>query len=114
MKETINEVLQRYKGDYTDYEIYRFTEPAMYYRGNIHTDTIEYLSECFNINYNKTFDLDEQLMDEEEYNSTVLANTGVYFTDIYNVEDKILIIVLLDAHIINDTVYNQEEWEKMD
>lgn len=114
MQETIKEVLERYKNEYTDVEIYRFKAPSKYYGGRIHTDTLEYLNECFNVDYNKTFDLDEQLMDEDEYNNTVLANTGVYFTDMYNANDKVLVIILLDAHIINDTVYNQEEWEKMD
>lgn len=114
MKETINEVLQRYKGDYTDYEVYRFTEPAMYYRGNIHTDTVQYIGDEVSVDYDKVFNLDCQLMDEEDYNNSILANAGEYFTDFYNAEDKVLIIVLLDAHIINDTVYNQEEFEEMD
>lgn len=113
MKETINEVLQRYKNDYTDYEIYRFTEPAMYYSGNIHTDTIQYLGDELSVDYDKTFNLDSQLMDEEDYNNSVLANTGERFADMYEPEDKVLVIVLLDAHIIEDTVYNQEEWEQL-
>lgn len=113
MNETINEVLQYYKGDYTDIEVYRFTEPSTYYGGKIHTDRIDYIGEELTIDYNKTFRLDCQLMDEEEYNNTVLANAGEYFTDFYNPSDKILVIILFDTYIIDDVVYNQEEWDKM-
>ena len=78
MKEAINEVLQRYKGEYTDIEIYRFTEPSKYYGGRIHTDTIEYLSECFNIDYNKTFDLDELEENGEEWQkATEIVNFNI-------------------------------------
>lgn len=111
MKKTINEVIEMYKGDYTEVEIYRYNNPSMYYNGGIHTDSIEYLDN--DIDYNKTYDLDCQLMDEDDYNNTVLANAGEHFTDMYELEDKVLVIVLLDTHILDDIVYNQEEWDKL-
>ena len=94
MKETINEVLDRFKGDYIDYEVYRFTEPAMYWRGNIHTDSIEWL-EADKLNFDKKYELDYQLMDEEDYNNTVLANCGETYADMYDEEGKVLVIVLI-------------------
>ena len=96
MKETINEVLNRFDGDYIDYEIYRFTSPAMYWNGDIHTDNIEWL-EADKVDFNKQYELGYQLMDEEDYNSTVLANCGEHFADMYDEDGKVLVIVLTDT-----------------
>lgn len=52
-------------------------------------------------------------MDEEDYNNTILANAGDRFTDIYEKDDKILIIIFSDAHVYNGVLYNREEWENL-
>ena len=37
---------------------------------------------------------DYEIMEEGRYNDTVLANTSMYFSDIFDADDKVLVIVL--------------------
>lgn len=82
----IKETKALYNGEFNAVEIYKFTNK----RHSIHTDFIEevndYADEMEVLAY--------QLMDEDEYNSTIFANCSNRFTDIYEKSDKILIIVV--------------------
>ncbi len=112
MKDTVNEILKMYAGEYTDYELYLFKNPG-HYCGNIHTDNVEYLADDVVIDYDKDYDINCQLMDEEDYNNTILANVNERFADLYEKNDKILVIIFPDAYVYNGVLYNREEWEEL-
>jgi hypothetical protein len=87
---TINETKNHidYNGKFTAVEVYEFTDK----RHSIHTDSIRELDPN---EYNDNSEvIADSLMDEEEYNNTILANTSTRFTDIYNKDDKVLVIVI--------------------
>lgn len=71
---------------------------------SIHTDSVKYIGNgCFDnseieaLPYDEKgeVDVDVQLMDKEDYESTILANCGCSWEDMYEEDDKILVIVLL-------------------
>jgi len=91
MSYTREEIEQKAKGAVA-LEVYRFTDST----GRLHTDFIERIDDLSDVN----FDADGHaegilaLMDEEEYNSTILANCGVTFADIYDKGDTVCIFVV--------------------
>lgn len=88
----IEEIRKLYKGDYEECEVYKSTVTEQFYKG-IHTDSIEYIEELPKI-YKI---LDYELMNEEDYNTTVLANSSeTYdFEKLYgNKNAKVLVIVI--------------------
>ena len=75
----------------TAIEIYRSLSNSVY----PHTDSIEYISD--NIEDIPDICLAGMyisLMGEKEYNETILANAGESFCDLYEEDDKVLVIVL--------------------
>ena len=96
MHMTINNVLKMYDGEFDDFEVYEYTD----YRNNhIHTDTIR----AIDVESNPSLmdreykDMDIELMDEEDYNYSVAAGTGMKanFTEWFgNPNAKILVIAL--------------------
>lgn len=88
LKEVINglkDIIANHIGSFADVEFYK---DKFEKRIGFHTDRIEYIDE---------FTGDEEiveweLMDEELYNNTILANCDSRFTDFYDSEDKILVI----------------------
>ena len=80
-------------------EAYRY----MFNGHRLHTDFIEYIgssnfdeSELDTLPYdeNGEVDVDIFLMEEEQYNSTILANGDVKWSDLYQDDDKICVIVV--------------------
>lgn len=76
------------------------------YTGNnhrIHTDTVKYIGnsnfdnseiEALPYDENGEVDVDVQLMDHEDYETTILANCTNQWEDVYSDDDKILVIVV--------------------
>ena len=82
----IKETEALYKGEFDAVEVYKFTGK----RHSIHTDFIEEVD-----GYSDESEVqNHQLMDEDEYNSTIFANCSNKFTDIYAKTDKVLVIVI--------------------
>lgn len=75
-----------YNGEFDSVEVYKFTGK----RHSIHTDFIEEVDGCSDESEVQT----HQLMDDNEYNSTIFANGSNKFTDIYAKTDKVLVIVI--------------------
>lgn len=97
MMMTVKEAIDRYEGEYTAIEFYR---PAFNSTSGFHTDAVEEIdspvapkAELDRI-YSGIEALDFQLMDREDYDTTVLANTCLSFTDMYEPTDKILCILV--------------------
>lgn len=84
----VKEVLEMYKGQYADVEIYKST--GMKSRDPFHTDAIKGIDGC----PDETEVTDYNLADKEEYLNSVGANCdlGWKWEDCYNTDDKILLI----------------------
>lgn len=91
---TISEAMEEYKGQYANVDVYEY-DSNRYKR--LHTDFIHSIDENL-VDHIKDRedigDIEVYLMDEEEYNSTVLANGGLSFNDIYEDGEKVLVIML--------------------
>lgn len=98
MKYTANE-LKKLTDNATTVEtyVYKFTN------GNIHTDNVEYIgnasfdnSEIDELPYdeNGEVDVDVQIMDAEDYNSTIYANCGERFEDEHEHGDTVAVIIV--------------------
>lgn len=83
---TIKEIMDNYNGEFAAVEVYKFTGK----RHSIHTDFIEEVDDYSDDAEVQT----SQLMDEDEYNSTIFANCSNKFNDIYKKSDKVLVIVI--------------------
>lgn len=72
-------------GKYADVEVYRnYNSDKM----GFHTDRIQSVE-----NYSENDEvLEFCLMDEEDYNSSICANTGTEFSDLFDAGDKILVL----------------------
>ena len=81
---TVKEIkeLDGIKGQYSDIEVYRnYNSDKM----GFHTDRIQSVE-----SYSETEEVTEyQLMDEEDYNSSICASTGASFADFFEPEDYI-------------------------
>lgn len=79
-------------------EIYKYKDK----NHRIHTDYIDFhvdgIDNIDDLPYDKNNEVnaDIELMDEEEFNKTILANCCISFNDMYEHNDKILVIVLID------------------
>lgn len=80
-------------------ETYEYTDRSH----RIHTDFVKYIgngnfdnSEIEELQYdeNGEIDVDVQLMDKEDYESTILANCSPSWDEMYSEDDKILVIVV--------------------
>lgn len=84
---TVKEIkeLDNIKDQYVDIEVYRNYNSD---RMGFHTDRIQSVE-----SYSEDEEVIEfQLMDEEDYNSSICANTGASFADFFETEDKILVL----------------------
>lgn len=87
----LQEVKDLYKNEFTTFEVYQFTSK----RHSIHTD---FIRELESHEYNDESEVvTHQLMDGDDYNKTILANSSSSFSDIYEDNDKILVIVIKDS-----------------
>lgn len=95
---TITEAMERNKGNYIGVEVYEYDTNDPYYK-KLHTDFIHAIDEDL-VDHIKDRedigDVEVNLMDRDEYNSTVLANAyGVSFDDIYgDPNGKVLVLML--------------------
>ena len=95
---TVAEVKKMYEGRYADIEFYKFR----FGQKRIHTDCIEYI-EYEDVSDNAPVE-DFELMDEERYNFSVLANCceeADFKTWYGSSEDRVLVIIVAD----NDNEY---------
>lgn len=79
---------------------------AYRYKGhNLHGDYIINVDEVYSedIYLNKEA-ADYEVMDEERYNETILANSSMYFSDFFDVNDEILVIILPEDWETDETV----------
>jgi len=82
---TIKELKELHNGIYADIEVYT----------NYNSDKVGFHTDRIKVCENYTDDmevLEYALMGEEEYNSTICANQGLCFTDIYDKDYKILVL----------------------
>lgn len=106
---TVKEIIKENEGKYADYEVYCYTGRSH----RIHTDFIDNINEVYSLSeYEDKKVLYYSIMDEEEYNATILAKDGLYFNDIYSSGDKILVIML--AEDWNEPSEEESAQEKYD
>lgn len=75
------------------YELYKYTDSTK----RIHTDTVESLDQDIDklpYDENGEVDVDIQEMDKEEYSRSILANSCVAWDDMFEDDDKVLVIVV--------------------
>lgn len=98
MKYTSTEI-KNLTANATTVETYRYK----FNNGNIHTDNVEYIgnalfdnSEIDGLPYdeNGEVDVDIQVMDAEDYNTTIYANCGERFEDEHEEGDTVAVIVV--------------------
>ena len=100
---TIRELLEEkyIKGHYDDYEIYKYTGK----KHSIHTDSVKFL---YSLNWYNEGDFpyldlevcDYRLMNEEEYNNTIEANSCdvADFETWYGNKDAVVLVIILNEN----------------
>lgn len=96
---TIKDVKEEYKNEYAELEVYKAMSGGKYYPSNFHMDNCRSLGEDSpHGNYDDDMKVGlYELMDEEEYNNTIMANCDIYadFEDWYgNKNAKVLCIMI--------------------
>lgn len=81
----VEDIMEMYEGKFTEIEFYKDKFGKRY---GFHTDRIEYVDE-FEGNEEV---IEYDLMDEELYNNTILANCNERFTNFFDSGDKVLVI----------------------
>ena len=98
MKYNQSELIAR-AAEATHVEIYEYTDNTH----RLHTDFVKYIGngnfdateiEALTYDENGEVDVDVELMGREDYERTILANCGSTWDDMYEEDDKILVIVL--------------------
>jgi hypothetical protein len=85
---TIKEIMDNYDGEFSAVEVFESKNN----RKSFHTDQIQALDDSM---YSLSDDaLDYELMDEEDYNNSICANSSVSFSDVYEDNDKVLVILV--------------------
>ena len=85
----IKEIKKMFKNEFADVEVYKYTSK----RKSIHTDNIKTIA-----NYNDDcIVIDFQLMDEEDYNSTIKANDCIQadFGELYDNKNARVLVVII-------------------
>jgi hypothetical protein len=99
-KMNYNELINTLKAqgiDYADVEVYGWVGK----KHDFHTDSIK------SIDYEAISEVyDYQVMDADDYNSTVLANTGEKFEDMYEDGDKVLVVIAESSGEVRERVYD--------
>lgn len=96
---TIKEVIEENKGKYTELEVYKARSNGKYYPNSFHTDNCELLGDTSPYgNFSEDMEVGlYELMNEEEYNNTIMTNCDIYadFEDWYGDKDaKVLCIMI--------------------
>lgn len=101
MGETIREIKNRCEGKYDYVEIYKSVSMGEHFPITFHTDNCFLISCDEFTDYENPYDEDKkyeyiisELMDKEDYENSILANTSIRFTEIYDDTDKILCIMI--------------------
>lgn len=98
MKYTKEELIELAK-EATVVETYEYTDKTH----RIHTDTVKYIGnseydnteiEALPYDENGEVDVDAELMDREDYEHTILANCCTPWEDMFEDDDKILVIAV--------------------
>ena len=89
---SIKELKERYKGEYADVDVYRYASYVAQKDHSFHSDDIKDVYD--DVPEDVEIVADYRLMDEEDYNNSVFANTCMYFSDIYSPDDKVLVIMV--------------------
>ena len=91
MKYSKSEIQSMVENKY--YELYKYTDSTK----RIHTDTVESLDQDIDklpYDENGEVDVDIQEMGKEEYSRSILANSCVAWDDMFEDDDKVLVIVV--------------------
>ena len=91
MKYSKNEIREMVENKY--YELYKYTDNTK----RIHTDTVESLDQDVDklpYDENGEVDVDIQEMDKEEYSRSILANSCATWDEMFEDDDKVLVIVV--------------------
>jgi len=92
---TIKELKEMYEGQYEDIEIYSPLSVGEHYPNHFHTDNCRYAEEYSDESKVGLY----ELMDEEDYNHSIMANASDYadFEEWYDDKDaKVLCIMIAD------------------
>lgn len=85
---TIKEIMDNYDGEFSAVEVFESRNN----RKSFHTDQIQALDDSM---YSLSDEaLDYELMDKEDYNSTICANSSISFSDAYEDDDVVLVILV--------------------
>jgi hypothetical protein len=85
---TIQEIMDNYDGEFSAVEVFESRNN----RKSFHTDQIQALDDSM---YSLSDEaLDYELMDKEDYNSTICANSSISFSDAYEDDDIVLVILV--------------------
>lgn len=88
MKQNVKEMLESREGEYDVVEYYTFNG----IRKTIHTDNIDSIDEGEVKEFWEV--LKDEVMDEEDYDNTVCANTGSKFSDFFDDGTRVLVVVV--------------------
>lgn len=102
---TIKEVKEMYDKQYKDVEVYEPNSSGKYYPNHFHTDNCKCVDEYTDESEVGLY----ELMDEEDYNNSIMANSSEYadFEEWYDNKDaKVLCIMLADINE-NSVDYNK-------
>ena len=91
---TIKDAKEMYKNEYADIEVYEPLSTGRFYPKSFHTDNCRSTD-----NYNEDTEVKlVELMDEDDYNDTLLANTDIHvdFEDLYGNKNAKVLCVMID------------------
>ena len=90
---TIGEVKELYNGDYNDIEVYEPLSKGKHYPSEFHTDNCKCI-ESFSDNMEVGL---YELMNQDDYNDTLMANCDIYadFDDLYGDKNAKIICIMI-------------------
>lgn len=100
---TIKEVKEYHEGQYVECEIYRFTD----FTHRVHSDFIYTPDDVEDDQYNENEEVVyEELMDEEEYGRTVIANGDVTadFDDWFGDKNAQILVIMLHRSAVTEAL----------
>lgn len=90
----IREIINDYEGEFKAIEVYESTDG----KRSFHTDHISAVDDSEWMNDDEA--VDYELMDEDDYNSSVCANSSESFGDSYEEGDKVLVILVQPKKVV--------------
>ena len=87
---TVRDIISKY-GEGKIVEVYAYADRSH----RLHSDYIVHIDGEYSEDvYLDKEAADYEIMEEGRYNDTILANTSMYFSDMFDTDDKVLVIVL--------------------